>query len=177
MQLCPSAHCNSFSVTSLQCCKRANQVCFSTLPLSHQSLWNCTHELLKGNAVLFAFVDHMLQDQFHSSTGGQRGSVMVPSQKRLEETVFVRFTQEVELLRHRDWSGGDDACWNQERPDETTVQSSSRPEERSDSPRGHRLDSPVQRSDLQAADRKTARLHWRQSCKEEQRPELGNCSD
>jgi len=48
--------------------------------------------------------------------------------KCLEETVHVRFAQEVELLRRRDGSDGNDAWRNQECPDKPTIQSSSRPE-------------------------------------------------
>jgi len=42
----------------------------------------------------------------------------------------------------------------------TAVQSASRPEELGSGQRGHRLDSPVQRWDLQAVGRQTARSHW-----------------
>jgi len=101
----------------------------------------------------------------------------VPSKKSLEETVHVRFAQEVKLLGHRDRPTGNDASRSQECIDKTAVQSASRPEEPSSSPRGHRLDSPVQRSDLQAVDRQPARSHWQQSHHEEQRLELGNHSD
>ena len=101
----------------------------------------------------------------------------VPSKKRLEETVHVRSAQEVELVGHRDRPNGNDASRSQECPDETAVQSASRPEEPSGGPRVHRLDPPVQRSDLQALDRQTARSHWRQSHQEEQCLALGNHSD
>jgi len=47
---------------------------------------------------------------------------------------------------------GNDARRSQECPDKTTVQSASRPEEPSGGPRGHVLDSPAQRLDLQAVD-------------------------
>jgi len=92
----------------------------------------------------------------------------------VKETVHVWFAQEVGLLGHRDGSDGNAAFWSQERLDATTIQSASQPEEPSRSPRGHRLDSPVQRLDLQAVDQKTAQLHWRQGCQEEQCPELAN---
>jgi len=51
------------------------------------------------------------------------------------------------------------------------------PQDLSSGPRSHRLDSPVQRQDLQAVDQQTVRPHWRQSHHEEQRLELGNHSD
>jgi len=47
----------------------------------------------------------------------------------------------------------------------------------SSSPRGHQLDTLVQRSDLQSVDWKTAWLQWRQGHKEENCPELCNHSD